>query len=702
MSADGRVYRFGPFEADSRSGELRKHGIGIRLREQPFRILLLLLERPGEVVLREEIRARLWPGGVVVDFDHGINTAVQRLRDALSETAAQPRYVETVGRRGYRFIAPLDGSPQPIAPTTAAGWRYRKLVWAVLASLATAAAGAGLWMARNRGASPPPRLVRLTAFTGTETMPTFSPDGKQVAFVWDGENKDNRDLYVKMAGSPTLLRLTSDPADDEFPAWSPDGRQIAFISTRGQTGIYLVSPLGGPERKLADLPANTRPSWSADGKFLAVARSYSEPPAPGGGAVFLVPVEGGGQPRAILVPPPGMWYRHPAFSPDSRSLAVTVCRSTIDYLAYPQCQLQIVSLNRELLPQGAPRTVVSEWAPFMGLAWAPDGGSLVVSGFLRPAVRLWRVSAVRPAEPERIELAGVPAVWPAVSPTGGRLAFCRSTGHSDIWRWQRGGKLSPFLTSTVRNLSPQFSPDGRRIAFQSGRSGEEIGVWVADADGTGLVQITQGLTLLSGSPRWSPDGQWIAFDAQGKNGLWDVWKLEAGGGPPRQLTAGPGNNGMPSWSGDGKRVYFSSSRSGPYEIWCVPAEGGTPRQITHRGGHVGFKSADGKTLYYTKSESGAEGIYALPLGGGEEKQVIADQVALRGFAVFANGIYYLTARGKNLYEIRFHEFASGRNRPIREIEGPLSLGFAVSPDQNTFLFSKAATGADLMLIENFR
>lgn len=116
--ADRRVVRFGPFELDARAGELRKHGIRIKLREQPVRILAMLLEHPGEVVLREEIRTRLWPNNTIVEFDHGINAAIQKLRDALWDSASEPQYVETVARRGYRFLGQVEkvGEPQPADP----------------------------------------------------------------------------------------------------------------------------------------------------------------------------------------------------------------------------------------------------------------------------------------------------------------------------------------------------------------------------------------------------------------------------------------------------------------------------------------------------------------------------------------------------------------------------------------------------------
>src|ERR1019366_4883482 len=276
--SDPSLVRFGAFELDLRTGELRKHGIRLKLQDQPFQVLQALVERPGELVTREEIQRRIWADNTFVDFDQSLNRAVNKVSEALGDTADNPRYIETMARRGYRFIAPVEGAPKPVAPTASqaavAGRPWGKIAW-VAAGVLTVA-GAGLWLTRDRAPLPPPRVVPLTTFAGSELYPAFSPDGKHVAFTWNGEGRDNYDVYIKMVGSVTALRLTSDPAYDGAPAWSPDGRQIAFYSARGGGGIYLVSPDGGPERKLADLATNSRPAWAADGKYLVVSKLYKE------------------------------------------------------------------------------------------------------------------------------------------------------------------------------------------------------------------------------------------------------------------------------------------------------------------------------------------------------------------------------------------------------------------------------------------
>ena len=705
--SDPSPVRFGAFELDIRTCELRKHGIRLKLQEQPFHVLQALLERPGELVTREEIERRVWSDHTFVDFDQSLNRAINKVREALGDSPENPRYIETMARRGYRFIAPVEGAPGPVAQpapqTSTAGRPWGKIAW-VAAGVLTAA-GAGFWLTRDRAPRLAPRVVPLTASAGWEWQPAFSPDGKHVAFTWNGERGENFDVYVKLVGNVTALRLTSDPANDGLPAWSPDGRQIAFYSARGGGGIYLVSPDGGPERKLVDLPTDSRPAWTADGKYLLVAKLHREwQPETGDGALFLTPVDGGVAPRQILAPPRGTWYKDPALAPDGRLLAFASCRGPT---GAGSCTLQVADLPGGPLPSGKPRQIAQQLSYFIwGVAWAPDGASLIYAADgLAPRVHLWRANVRNGNAPERLELAGDGAYYPAVDFQTGRLAFSRRLRNANIWRLEAGGKPVPFLTASAsRNMSPQYSPDGRRIAFASSRNAVNTAIWVANADGTGAAQITNIGSPYSGSPRWSPDSRWLAFDAARKDAVWDVWVVEASGGSLRQLTHGPDVNAVPSWSRDGTSIYFTSTRTGRFEIWRIPAGGGTAVQVTRNGGYTACESTDGKTLYYTLSGEGKEGLWAKVLPDGEEMQVLKEAVASRGFAVFSDGVYYLHQRGGNSHEIRFYELASRQTRSIGDTEGrTVHLGLAVSPDRKTFLFARYTdAGYDLMLIENFR
>ena len=373
-----RLIRFGVFELDVRSGELRRSGARLSLQQQPLQLLAVFLERPGKLVTREELRKRLWPDDTFVDFEHGLNAAVKRLRDTLGDSADSPRFVETVPRRGYRFIAPTSvagadtsraGSETATRPVTVP---YIKRVWVLLAASLAVGIG-GLWI--NRSEHPrvsftsPLTAVPFTTFSGQEVAPAFSPDGSQIAFAWAAEGlQEQFDLYVKVIGSEKALRLTTSPADFIFPAWSPDGRQIAFArQAPGKSGIYLVSPLGGPERKLADASLyyyiHAILSWSPDGKSLAF---FDRGPS-GRCGICQMNVDTLER-RWLDSPSPDCaisWV--PAFSPDGTLLAVG-CKTSYDVN-----QLFVWPTSG-----GAVRLVAAGVeGDFTGMTWMPDGASLI-------------------------------------------------------------------------------------------------------------------------------------------------------------------------------------------------------------------------------------------------------------------------------------------------------------------------------------
>jgi DNA-binding winged helix-turn-helix (wHTH) protein len=280
-SSNGRVVRFGPFQADLSARELRRQGNKIRLQEQPFRVLVALLQRPGEVITREELHQALWPDNTHVEFDHGLNTAIRKIRQALDDSADTPRFIETLPRQGYRLLTPVELPPAPTIRTA----RRRVLFWFAIVIATTIAGAVSAWVL-TRGSSEDPiaQPVPFTTYPGIERSPTFSPDGSQVAFSWNGENQDNFDIYVKVIGSDPPHRLTTHAAPDSDPSWSPDGRWIAFLRDIGGKGeVLLIPAVGGIERMLTETngfvwdPNDRSLAWSPDSKWasgdrLAVAQ----------------------------------------------------------------------------------------------------------------------------------------------------------------------------------------------------------------------------------------------------------------------------------------------------------------------------------------------------------------------------------------------------------------------------------------------
>ena len=580
------------------------------------------------------------------------------------------------------------------APMRARRWRR----WLLVTALAAPLLGVAVWyVLRHRTAPLPPAVVvPLTSYPGNESAPSFSPDGTQVAFQWNGEKEDNWDIYVKLVGAVTPLRLTTDPATDLGPVWSPDGRQIAFLRSRGgQTSIYLISPIGGPERKLADCQPARSPAmaWSPDGEWLAVAERESQ----GSNGIFLIPVERGEKKR--LTSNPANIDHCPAFSPDGRFLAYASCASR------QSCDVHLLELGPDYEPKGQPRRVTHQTAFMTGIAWARDERSLVYTASVESESNpyLWRASISSSAKPERLELAGPQALYPAISRSANRLAFSRGVVDEDIWRFEAGAPPRSFISSTRDERGPQFSSDGRKIAFSSSRSGL-MEIWICDQDGSNPVQLTDRLGRYQATPRWSPDDRWIAFSSLSENGKRSIYVVDAAGGQPRRVTSPDYDEHIPSWSRDGRWIYFASGRSGRSEIWRIPAAGGASTQITDNGAYVADESWDGKAIYYVKNVPyAAQPLYAKSLAGGAEWQVL-DSVYARSFLAVEDGIYHIAgADDQGAYSLQFFDFATGKSRVLTRIDSSPSIGLTVSPDRKTILFSAyKPINSDLMLIENFR
>ncbi|HXE89857.1 MAG TPA: LpqB family beta-propeller domain-containing protein [Terriglobales bacterium] len=722
------VIRFGVYSADLRAGELRKSGVKVKLQEQPFQILAMLLERPGEVVTREELRKRLWPADTFVDFDHSLNTAVKKLREALGDDADNPRFVETLHRRGYRFIAPVGGlagngsaagagmAPETAAqvPVTSGRTASEKVSPAIVLALLVALLAAGtvymLWrpamQEMPQAAMPAMQVVPFTSAPGAEFTPAFSPDGKHIAYgAADADQQP--DLYVQLVGASSQLRLTQTPdAAEASPTWSPDGRYLAFMRYReGESSLMVIPALGGAERTLYRTRERAGvPAWSPDGKYIAFTeKTGAEKPL----ALFLLSLDT--LERRQLTHPDRQHEgdSDARFSPDGRQVAfLRETRETAD-------------IYTVAVEGGEPRRITFQNALIIGLDWTPDGRQIIFASFGGATARLWRVP-VTGGEPQSLGVGGEGALSPTVAPQGNRLAYVQHEWDADIVRipvarvGARAQSATPLIVSTRKDEGPQFSPDGKKIAFQSTRSGF-YEIWVCDADGNNPLPLTSFRGPLTGTPRWSPDGRQVVFDSR-PGPYAHIFTVQVEGGAPRQLTSGDFNHVVPSWSRDGQWVYFASDRSGSWQVWKMPAAGGPPRQLTQSGGFAAHESYDGKFVYYAKGLD-LPGIWRVPVEGGEEVPVMDDPPA--GFwgywALARDGIYYIRPAGRprNGYLgkglrplIEFRSFAGGRRREIaRPEKDPYygAPGLTVAPDGSALLYVQVThETSDIMLVENFR
>jgi Tol biopolymer transport system component/DNA-binding winged helix-turn-helix (wHTH) protein len=710
-----KIIRFGAFEVDLNAGELRKQGLRLRLQEQPFQVLSALLENPGEVVGREDLVRRLWPDGTVVDFDRGLNAAVTRLRQALSDSAETPRYVETVARRGYRFIAPVDSAAEPplqpgeaqpelgsAPPLVAVRHNWLRPAAAVVIVLVLAAVWWLLLRSQPSATDGAYTVMPLTSEPGFERSPSFSPDGSQIAFEWD-QDTGQPHIFVKVTGTGDPVRLTTSPSAEYAPVWSRDGRSIAFVRPVNGSimSAWVIPAVGGVERKVAEFPVGNwisqgrfrRLDWMPDNRHLVISGAQR---AGEGECLFLVD-SASGEISWLTRPRAGedmYGDLEPAAAPDGRSIAFT---RGVRFISQ---HLHLLPLAPDMRPAGEPRKLVATRLT-INPAWTPDGREII----FRFGPTLARIGLDAGAKPRELLALGTNAFFPTLSRTG-RLAFSRNTDDTNVWRQElpaHEGALPPperLIASTAQDQNARYSPDGSKIAFQSDRSGQ-FEIWLCGSDGAHCAQLTNiNRPFITGTPRWSPDGKWIAFDSAWE-GRFHIYVVNATGGTPRRLTADSIGGYIPTWSHDGRWVYYSTFTAGRNEIWKVPSAGGAPVQVTHAGGYTAFESPDGTLLYYTKAEADPT-LWQSALDGSQEREALRG-VTNRGFVIARDVIYYLSQESGTEIALRRFRLSSREDIRLSGIVKPMFLGLSLSPDGRYLIYSKVdQQGADLMMVENFR
>jgi Tol biopolymer transport system component len=626
------------------------------------------------------------------ELERIINKALEKDRDVRyqhsSELRADLKRLKRDGESGTSATFPVLA--EPFLPRS-----KMRLYLGIGAMLAVIMAPLA-WYASRKTADivrAPLRIVPFTSLPGMEAEPRFSPDGKFVAFQWNGPAKDKWDLYVKQVGHGEAHRLTTGPADDISPVWSPDGGEIAFVRWSGEAASICVLPsLGGAERKVYESRAaflEGSISWSPDGQWLAFSEASS---AWSPNRICLLSLDAR-QKTPLTFPPTGPYGDFdPEFSPDGKSIAFVraMSHSSRDIWLQP-------------VPSGEPTRLTHEnYGGISRPAWTTDGSEIVFAA----QYAMFRVP-ITGGVPQPVagigENAGDPTVWRNhmvfEQRTQGGWAICRIPGPNFKGKDRTA---TPILTSTRWDGNPDYSPDGKKIAFQSTRSGS-YEVWTSDSDGANPVQLTN-LGKFSANPRWSPDSRRIVYSCT-LDEHEDIWVIDADGDVPRRLTNERSCDTVPTWSRDGKWIYFASDRSGTLQVWKMPSEGGKAVQVTKGGGHYAVESFDRKMLYYDRpsQDAWAFSIWKVPPEGGEETPVIDRQIRVFDWAVRPEGIYFSSKTGKN-YLIEALSFRTGKITSFYEEETPDDRGYlAMSPDGEWLLYTDVPPQeSDLMLVENFQ
>jgi eukaryotic-like serine/threonine-protein kinase len=578
----------------------------------------------------------------------------------------------------------------------------RRWVWpgtALLAGLLIGAAGYWIGVHERAGGGSFASLP-MTSSGGYIRNPSFSPDGSELVFAWSGPRAGHFNLYVKLIGSNDLLRLTNDAADEGSPAWSPDGKRIAFARRleRDRCAVMLTSPLGGNERKLTEIsipyPEPQSPedhsvlAWTPDGRYLVVS---DRTPATG---LYLVSVETAE--RKPLTHDTGVIaHVDPAFSPEGDRLAfvrlITVHSSRASWMA----------LGPGYQPAGSANELRTPAIVSASPLWTGNGQLLVSAGALA-GMRLYRAAPGGPIVP----IAGLV--------TNGGLAFSRKTNRliyasreliQNLYQIsvEEPGKTSQVperLTATTGyDFMPHYSPDGKSVAFASLRFGQN-GIWTIQTQGTlgsELVSAPQSTMALGD---WAPDGKSLVFFSTMDQGRWQLYRVAADTGKVTRLTNSSADDILPTWSRDGKWIYFSSSRDRVLQLYKMPESGGPATVVAPRVAVMAQESPDGRWLWFAEWPVGA--LYRMPLGGGEITRLIESMSDAAGYVATTAGVYYWSSNSPRS-ELRYLDLQTLRDqvafRPAVSASGNLTM----SPDGRWLCFPLVERDSqELMMIENWK
>jgi len=598
-----QVIRFATFEVDLQAQELRKAGLRLKLSGQPFQVLAILLEKPGTVVTREELQKRLWPD-TFVDVDHNLNTAINKIREALGDSSENPRFVETLPRRGYRFIGPImvNGTAAPevahaaehhaISQTERVS-RLRALHVLAVLGAAILLGTVSFWIYKRREApaapSPERMLTRITVDEGLQNEPTWSPDGRYIAYSSDRGGKF--DIWVQQVNGGDPLQITKGPGHHWQPDWSPDGKYIAYRSEEGEGGIYVVPALGGAgfERKIA--PFGYYPKWSPDSSQVLFQTHFT---APAHWNRFYVAQLDGSAPHEVLaefIAQNKLFPGSAAWCPDGKRITVWVGDFspspsfwTVPISGGTGIKLEIAPAVQRKLAEASGEGEVGEQLGNYSFSWSPSGDAIYFDRAYRGARNIWKMTvdpkSLRATGIDRLTTGPGPDTRVAVSTDGKRLAFTAKSQRIRTWLFpfdatagHMEGSGEAITSPGTMSVDPKLSRDGTEVAYivpHGEGNGPAHGdvrneVWIKSLlNGREAPIIADDYSRWS--QQWSPDGMRLVYQLRNRRTnerQLVVWSSQNHEEEP--LTTLGSTLGSADWSLDGK--WLACLGEG---IWLVP------------------------------------------------------------------------------------------------------------------------------------
>ena len=554
-----RVTQFGVFEVDLQAGELRKSGLRIKLQDQPLQILTLLLENPGEIVSREQLRQRLWPADTFVDFDHSLNSAVKKLRQALGDDSDNPRFIETLPRRGYRFIAPvkqdaLSSDQLPVEkPPSSVGTglspRHRWLELpglgllgrAILGATVVAVAAVTLWLTVIRNPRTP-KVLRFTQLTndGQAKSGPMATDGSRVYFneTLPGQRAVILQVSVKGGEAVPLQGPLKQPAVLDL---SRDGTELLLADGapekeegRGQCSLWLQPVAGGSPRRVGTVRA-VDARFGGDGTSII----YGD-----GNDVYSVNTDGSSPRKLLTAAYTPFAFR---FSPDAQIFRFTQLDGQVDTM--------------DIMEAGANGTGLHKMFSGCCGEWTSDGRFFIFQNRHDLRLNLWAIPEQKhfrwwKRDAKAIQLTAGPLNFQdlLLSQDNKQIFAVGGTNRAEVVRYDsRRGQFVAYL-SGISAESLAFSQDGQWVTYLSFPEGT---LWRSKVDGSERLQLTFPPMRVF-LPRWSPDGKQIVFNATFPEKISSMYLISSAGGTPQQVLPSEQSQTDANWSPDGNSLVFGT------------------------------------------------------------------------------------------------------------------------------------------------